>query len=221
MSREVARRGGKAESFEILRSPLDDLRRGQQKRSLFARIRAGEVSAVWVGITCASWSRARRAPPESKMPSAIRDDDKYILGLPNLNAKDQAKVDDGNSSLDFLCALIKICLKHNVMIVVENPATSRLWIAFFARIALEPTASLDNIDYCSFGMAWRKRTRLVSWVRPLRNLPKLCLSKGGVCSYSGHYHDLLTGVKKGGFKTAAASPYPAKMCKLIAPQLIE
>ena len=108
MSRAVARRGGIAESFEIMRDPREDLRRSSQRRALFARIRAGRVAGIWIGITCASWSRARRAPPGSRMPCALRDDGEFILGLPNLSEKDQVKVDDGNDSLVFLCTLIDL-----------------------------------------------------------------------------------------------------------------
>ena len=222
MSRAVARRGGIAESFEIMRDPREDLRRRSQRRALFARIRAGRVAGIWIGITCASWSRARRAPPGSRMPCALRDDGEFILGLPNLSEKDQVKVDDGNDSLVFLCTLIDLCLKHNTMIVVENPCTSRLWIAPALVSRILRCASSQNIDYCAFGETWRKRTRLISWVRPLTGLPPLCAWKKDVCSYRGQKHELLTGFGKGGaFKTAVASPHPQSMFRLIVPQLME
>ena len=118
--------------------------------------------------------------------------------------------------------LIDLCQKHNTMIVVENPCISRLWIASALATRIERRASSQNIDYCVFGEAWRKRTRLVAWVRPLTGLPSMCASKRGVCSYSGQKHEGLTGFAKGGtFKTAVASPYPTSMCRLIAPQLME
>ena len=156
------------------------------------------------------------------MPCALRDDGEFILGLPNLSEKDQVKVNDGNESLEFLCSLIGLCQKHNTMIVVENPCTSRLWMALAMASRIERCASSQNIDDCAFGEAWRKRTRLVAWVRPLTGLPSLYASKRGVCSYSGQKHVLLTGFgKEGAFKTAVASPYPSSMCRLIAPQLME
>ena len=221
ISRSVAARGGVAESFEILRDPREDLKRRCQRRALFARIKAGRVASLWIGITCASWSRARRAPPGSRMPCALRDDGEFILGLPNLSPKDQEKVDDGNSSLSFLCELIDLCLKYDTMIVVENPCTSRLWVAPQMVDRIEKASSSQNVDYCAFGEAWRKRTRLISWGRGLTGLPPLCSSKGGICSYSGKCHELLTGFGKGGaFKTAVASPYPRTLCRLVAPQLM-
>ena len=221
ISRSVAHRGGSAESFEILRDAREDLNRRSQRRSLFARVRAGGVESLWIGITCASWSRARRAPPGSRMPCALRDDDKYILGLPGLSDKDQAKVNDGNQSLDFLCSLIDLCLRHGVMLVVENPCTSRLWVAPAMASRIAKAATSQNVDYCSFGERWRKRTRLIAWGRGLYGLPPLCSSTGGICSYSGAPHELLSGFGKGGaFKTAIASPYPRRFCQLVAPQLM-
>ena len=122
----------------------------------------------------------------------------------------------------FLRSLIDLCLKHNTMIVVEIPCTSRLWIAPALVSRIARCASSQNIDYCAFGESWRKRARLISWVRPLTGLPSLCASKKGVCSYSGEKNELLTGFGKGGaFTTAVASPYPQSMCRLIAPQLME
>ena len=182
----------------------------------------GPSCRLWIGITCASWSRARRAPPGSRMPCALRDNGEFILGLPNLSEKDQVKVDDGNESLEFLCFLIDLCQKQSTMIVVENPCTSRLWIAPALATRMACCASSQNIAYCAFGEAWRKRTRLVAWVRLLTGLPSLCASKRGVCSYSGQKHEMLTGFGKGGaFRTSVASPYPTSMCRLIAPQLME
>ena len=63
------------------------------------------------------------------MPCALKDGGELCLRLPGLFEKDQATVDDGNASLDFLIVLIKLCLKQDVMLVVENPSTSRLLVA--------------------------------------------------------------------------------------------
>ena len=221
ISKATAQEGGHAESYEILRSPLENLKLPSQRRALRRRIQSGEAKTLWIGLTCASWSRARRAPQWSKMPHALRDDDKFIYGLPDLSARDQARVDDGNDSLAFVASLIRLCLRCRVQVILENPGTSRLWITREMQELLPKASSNDLVDYCSFGTAWRKRTRLVSWSRGLSGLPALCCGKKGICSYSGKTHELLEGTSKGVFKTAIASAYPRRMCKLVAKQLTQ
>jgi hypothetical protein len=179
ISRAIARHGGVAESYEILRSAKEDLTLPSQRRALFSRVRQGLVRSLWIGITCASWSRARRAPQWSRMPHALRDDVDHIYGLPGLSERDQLRVTDGNDSLFFVAKLIRLCLRHNVMVVVENPGSSRLWIAP-EMASLIPRAASDNmVDYCAFGTEWRKRTRLVAWCQPLVRLPPLCSGQKG------------------------------------------
>ena len=219
ISRAIARHGGVAESYEILRSAKEDLTMPSQRRSLFARVRDRRLRSLWIGITCASWSRARRAPAWSRMPHALRDDHEHIYGLPGLSERDQLRVNDGNDSLSFVAKLIRLCLRHDVMVVVENPGGSRLWIAPEMASLLPRAASDHMVDYCAFGTEWRKTTRLVSWCQPLARLPPRCSGKKGFCSFSGCKHVQLEGFAGGQFKTAAASAYPVKMCRLLAPQL--
>ena len=175
---------------------------------------------MWIGITCASWSRARRAPAWSRIPHALRDYHEHIYGLPGFNERDALRVKDGNDSLLFVVKLIRLCLRHNVMVVVENPGSSRLWIAPEMAALVARAASDDLVDYCAFGTTWRKRTRLISWCHPLSKLPPLCTGRNGFCSFSGCRHEKLEGFgEKGTFKTAEASAYPNKLCRLVAPQL--
>ena len=221
VSREIARIGGHAESYEILRPSLENLKLPSQWRSLYSRIRQGNVENLWIGITCASWSRAWRAPKWSRMPRALRDNWQYIYGLPDLEERDQCRVDDGNESLRFVSGLIRLCLEHHVMLVLDNPATSRLWSTPEMSRLLPKAASDDLVDYCAFGMTWRKRTRLAAWSRGLSKLPALCQGTKGICSFSGEKHELLEGTKGGVFKTAMASAYPSKLCRCVAPQLCQ
>ena len=148
------------------------------------------------------------------MPCALRDDGEYLMGLPRLSEKDQARVEAGNADLAFICTVIDECVKAKVMCVVENPITSRLWATPQMQQRLAVAAGVHTVDYCAFGEQWRKRTRLAAWCKPLRNVPELCASKRGVCSFTGRQHVLLTGVnEKGAFRTAVASPYPGRMCR--------
>ena len=143
----------------------------------------------------------------------------YIYRMPGLSERDQLRVNDSNDSLFFVAKLIRLCLRYNVMVVVENPSSSRLWTAPEMASLLLRAESDSMVGYCAFGTEWRKRTRLMSGCRPLERLPPLCSGKKGFCSFSGCKHVMLEGFTGGEFKTAAASAYPVKMCRLLAPQL--
>ena len=110
------------------------------------------------------------------MPCALRDDSEYIMGLPNLSEKDQARVEAGNADLAFICLVIDECIRANVMCVIENPITSRLWATPQMQKRLAQAAGVHTVDYCAFGELWRKRTRLAAWCQPLQKVPELCAS---------------------------------------------
>ena len=212
MSRAIARLGEHAESFEILRSSLEDLKLLSQYRSLYSRIRAGQVESLWIGITCANWSRARRAPKWSRMPRALRDDSQYIYGLPDLEERDQRRVDDSNETLRFVSGLIRLCLEHPVMLVLENPATSRLWITPEMRRLLPRAAFDDLVDYCAFGSPGESACAWSLGRAGFQSSRHCAKATKGICSFSGEKHELLEGTKGGVFKTAMASAYPSKLC---------
>eukprot|EP00972_Heterocapsa_arctica_P007271 1059854-Heterocapsa_arctica.AAC.1 len=60
VSLAVARLGIQSESFEILRSLMEDVTSVENTSSLLNRIQRRRVGCRWAGIACASWSRARR-----------------------------------------------------------------------------------------------------------------------------------------------------------------
>ena len=57
------------------------------------------------------------------------DDNKYLWnGVPGLSDRDQRKVEEGNQLFLVMVRLIEICMAENVVVTLENPATSRVWL---------------------------------------------------------------------------------------------
>ena len=61
----------------------------------------------------------------------MRDDDKFLCGLDNLSAKDQAKVLKANRLLGQMVWLARVAIKMGLPVSIENPATSYLWVGGF------------------------------------------------------------------------------------------
>ena len=80
------------------------------------------------------------------MPHALRDDDGFIYGLPDLCERDERRVDDGNDSLRFVAKLIRLCLGYDVMVVVETPGTLRLWVTPEMKSLISFSSSDDIVD---------------------------------------------------------------------------
>ncbi len=75
LSRAVCSRGFIAESFEITQDPSTDvLSRWVQDRVLSA-VKHREVSGIWIGLVCGSFSRASRGKPGGRFPGPVRSDD--------------------------------------------------------------------------------------------------------------------------------------------------
>jgi len=129
MAKALAKRGVPAESFEISRSLFEDITSAQFIRNFTTRINTG-ILAVWIGITCASYSRARRGNPDySGWPPPLRSDDsKGIWGLPGLSVKDADRVRLGNRLVKRCIQVISICAKHGIPVFLENPRNSRIWL---------------------------------------------------------------------------------------------
>ena len=85
------------------------------------------ASIVGIALPCSTWSRARRAPWWSKMPSPLRAPGRFIDGLPGINARNLAKTTTANCLLSQAVRLIRWCLQHNIPGYLQNPWTSMLW----------------------------------------------------------------------------------------------
>ena len=161
-------------------------------------------------MPCTTWPRARKF--DCLGPPPLRGDNDHLWGRPNLSKKDQLKVVEGNQLLLVTLAILNFCTW-----VLESPWTSRAWLTRPLQ-HLQRIASLMKVDYCQFGMPWRKATGLL--VLPaecLRPALKICSPKNQRCSASGRKHTVLQGTDTSGqFLTLRAQPYPVKLCRAIA-----
>ena len=214
----AARRGLPSCVVDTADHPGNDL----GKSGVFQHIEAclGQVSLLGIDIPCNTWSRARRAPQWSSMPSALRGDSpQTIYGLPNLPAKDAAKVRNANRMLRGSVRCIKKCVQLKVPGYLENPLTSRIWKTkpIQALIRRRQAFTVD-FDMCQYGTSWRKPTRLLIWgCQPfqLRRCSAVC----GKCSRTKQAHVMLSGVSKGAFLTSQAQVYPEEFVSWLLPLL--
>eukprot|EP00969_Alexandrium_andersonii_P301040 13309420-Alexandrium_andersonii.AAC.1 len=60
---------------------------------------------------------------------------------------------------------------HQVAGSIENPAASRLFrMPAVVRLLRRKAVHSLNFDFCAYGTAWRKRTKLVFWLWGAREL---------------------------------------------------
>eukprot|EP00972_Heterocapsa_arctica_P069603 10284612-Heterocapsa_arctica.AAC.1 len=83
-----------------------------------------------MGLTCGSWSRARRGGPgQAGMPPPLRGDSpEEIWGLPFLSYADQQRVKLGNKTAIWCAELFLFAANCGVPVIIENPPNSRLWL---------------------------------------------------------------------------------------------
>ena len=155
---------------------------------------------------------------ERRWPPPLRSDS-HPHGLPDLSVQDQQKVRIGNSCARS-CARIALCARRaGACGSIENPCTSRLWsMPSHKNLAKLSGFRSVNFDFCMFGTAWRKRTKVLYWLADLAPLGRLCSSRQGLCCKTGKPHQILTGKHpdRNIFWTSIAEPYPPALCALWA-----
>ena len=217
ISKHLRIKGAAVLEFELDRGPQYDLTRKGVRRLLLGWLRSGVVRGAWLGTICKSWSRARRGPPGSAW-GPIRSA-KYIYGFPNLSANDRSKIITGNATMRQSAEFIHACVTLRIPVILENPATSMIWLAPPLRNQLSvDSCRFISVDQCQFGARWRKRTRLASWHCPIEHLQKLCSGKKGICSKTSKPHIVLSGASKehGVLWTALAQRYPEPFSRACA-----
>ena len=197
-----------------LHSTHDVLNSAVEKRILFW-LKSGRINLVWLGMPCTSFSRARKH--DGLGPGPIRSSE-FLWGLPSLSPKDRRKVRDGNYLLAFLLRIISACELYRIPYVVENPATSMLWeMPTMLRFCKRYSPSKIFLDYCAYGMPWKKPTALMYNFLRLESLEQQCHSRGHACQFSHKPHVPLRGRDSTGtFLTLRAQPYPERLCDQFA-----
>eukprot|EP00969_Alexandrium_andersonii_P283095 12514534-Alexandrium_andersonii.AAC.1 len=116
---------------------------------------------------CASWSAARRAPAWSRLPHRLRQAGRHIYGLPQLTSREQQLVLDGNRMRRHAVAMVLHHMKQGGRGYLENPMSSLWW----RTLAMAPLLRrrgffLRTVDFCQYGVPWRKRTYFMFWGVP-------------------------------------------------------
>ena len=196
--------------------PEYDLTNPSIQHRVMEWIRTGYVVAGHLGTPCGSFSRARDRPGG---PPRLRSDE-CPLGLEGLKPHDAQKVAVGNILMRFTVRVMLLALRMILPFTLENPARSRLWLCPPIRALLRRKhVRVQQVEYCSFGMPWKKSTLFVAVHLVLHTLePYRCIgAKRGLCNYSGHAHVPLAGqLPDGRWMTHVAEPYPNKLCTVLA-----
>lgn len=185
----------------------------------FIRKHADDIALVWMGTPCTTWSRARK---HDGGPPPLRDDDVYLFGYQHLSSHDMFKLDQGNQLLDVSDQIAHLCRALQVPWVLENPASSRIWLTPQLQSLVKEGASFITTDFCGFGMPWKKSTGLLFQFLPnLNTISRHCHTCHGRCEFTGRKHVILTGKDASGiWYTRRAQPYPFEFCHHIAKSLI-
>lgn len=199
LSEAIKRRGLKTlPCFEVENGEEFNLLDPKVQSFVGGLLRSGEVWYVHFGTPCCIWSRARH-------------------NIRNFR-KARQKERHGVACALFTARMIRLCLRHGVMLSLENPYSSRLWEFLpIQDLFRDRRISFVKWDMCQFGAPHRKRTGLMCNHSCFLNLGRQC--------QGGHKHDVLKGnvrVKEGGRwkyanKTQVAGAYPKKIGGILGP----
>ena len=139
----------------------------------------------------------------------LRDAD-HVMGRDGLASHNADKVRVGNALALSVASLVRWCIRHGVNVAVENPVSSLLWQLPVYR-ALESSSVVRVVDFCQYGTAWRKRTRVSFWGLSTVKDFRVCSGRG-ICSRSGYPHLQLEGQRL----CRQAQVYPAALASIWA-----
>jgi hypothetical protein len=152
-------------------------------------------------------------------PPPLRDAE-HLLGLPNLRAMDQLKIDLANKLYKCAVRLLEVCMVLGCLVAIENPARSWLWalLALLVRETgnmefIEWFSALESVyfDACAHGSSRDKRTKLLATNGLFTSLEAVCPQNHTHASWQPYKTE--QGIA---FPTAAEAEYPALLCKRMA-----
>ena len=213
ISRALAALGWKSEAWDRADNKHNDFTRIDILEQLASRIARRHFHAVFVGLPCNTWSRARKN--DGQGPPPLRSDSN-VYGLSGLGHADAAKVIEANLLLRHVARLLSLCCVLGIPWILENPDTSRVFLTEEIRCLVEQGAVFTVTDMCQFGTPWKKRTKFLCFKVALGELP-LCSGERGRCNLSKRPHIILSGRHPcGAHRTAIATPYPSPLCKWLS-----
>ena len=202
--------------WDICYGPEYDLTCPAVQHMVLGWIKNGSVIAGHLGTPCQSFSRARDRPGG---PPRLRSD-AQPLGLEGLKPWDATKVKNGNLLMRFTVRVMLLAISLALPFTLENPARSRLWLCPPVLALLRRRSiTCQVVEYCMFGMPWKKSTLFVgSHLSLVRLSPFRCVgARRGLCRYSNIAHIPLAGqTPDGRWLTHIAEPYPYQLCRILA-----
>lgn len=153
------------------------------------------------GPVCSSFSRAVCPAVRSRL---------HPEGLQQMTDATRQKVHTGNEMANWLEKFIDRALQKGLVVWIENPAGSFLWLMpSWTRLIEKHSLRSFYTDYCAWGAPWRKRTRFYGSFAAA-GLSLLCSC--------GKRHIQLRGYSKqhGVSWTKAAEAYPHSLSRFLA-----
>ncbi|CAE7255625.1 unnamed protein product [Symbiodinium sp. CCMP2592] len=190
-----------------------DLRDPEQQDRIWVELRRAQ--AVWIAPPCGTASIARQIPlgRSAKGPAPLRSP-AFPDGLASLRPEVHARVQSANLLYAFAAKVWTFCLEHDILCIVENPASSLMWQTSWFR-TLVPRGVWHELHSCMYGSARKKRAALLATCR----LPGLMLQ----CDKS-HEHKKWGRVRDPDgrgvhYATAEETAYPAGLCMAAAREI--
>ena len=187
-------------------------------------VREGRLVAAMLATPCTSWSMARNRTNVIRS----RSEPWGVAKPPKpLSEHDRASLKAGNSTMRATLKFIKIFEEHDVPLCLENPASSNTWhVRALKKIISKISSCLVEVDQCSYGQPWRKRTKQLFGLCDISDVLSLATAHKcdgrRVCSFSRREHLQLTGSGPDGKPlTARAQIFPARMCNELARLLLQ
>ena len=214
IARQLRRQGFGVVCLDICRSELEDISHYTVLRVLQGWISSGIVLGVWLGTPCATWSVAHTTP--------IVRTRKFLYGVPGLTGKHKLAVRAGNATARASACIIAACIKSCVPCFLENPQSSKLFLAPCIReLRLHPACQEFISHYCQYGTAWRKATKVCTWFSTSDAPQRRCAGPKPTCSRTQRRHIALSGSSPQGVPwTKIAEPYPLQWAKAWASVIV-
>ena len=188
--------------YDIEHSPSEDLDDCKVKSFIESLIHEDCFIGLGGGPVCGSFSMAVTPPVRDKL---------HPYGKKDVSQNMKEKIFLGNRFARWMIKLLRLGIKKDMVVWLENPATSWLFrLPIWRRlVAEEPSLRPWIVDYCRFFMRWRKRTAIYS---------NSILGGHKTLCRGGHTHLLLRGRCKSEKKswTAVAQAYPRGVSFAIA-----
>ena len=101
-----------------------------------------------------------------------------FYGLPSLTAKDREKVREANLLMKRTAEIATTCILNQVPFCVENPFHSMVWLTNeLKRLAGLPGVRSHRVDFCQYGEAYHKKTKLLYYGFELSTVAAICKGK--------------------------------------------